>query len=58
MTAPAQSDILALIKIGDNECIVRLGADGPMGSGAKTSLTVDMAKGLLFDLKTEQRLGI
>ena len=57
ITEPTGADTLALVNIGGHELTARLSAECGFQPGDQVTLAVDLAKLVLFDPKTEVRLG-
>jgi multiple sugar transport system ATP-binding protein len=57
VTEPTGPDTLAQVRIGGHEVTARLGADSSYSPGYRGSFTLDLAKLVLFDAQTEQRIG-
>jgi multiple sugar transport system ATP-binding protein len=56
VTEPTGPDLIAVTEMGGREVIARLRPDAEATPGARAPLCIDMAKAVLFDPGTEQRI--
>jgi multiple sugar transport system ATP-binding protein len=56
VTEPTGPDTLTVIMLGGKEATARLRADTKVNPGERASFMVDMAKAVLFDPATENRI--
>lgn len=54
---PTGADILLRLPLGEQEVTARVGPKCTVTPGERLSLRVDMARAVLFDAETEQRLA-
>ncbi|MGQ4877599.1 ABC transporter ATP-binding protein [Billgrantia sp. LNSP4103-1] len=54
---PTGADILLQLKLGEGEATARVGPKCRVAAGERLALRIDMARAVLFDSETEQRLA-